>query len=463
MESLDYFVNCRKFARKRVTEIHNTLNAFSSYSESDRLAIKGKLNKLLDGLKEYDLKIQSMKYFSDFANPLFTQELETCDDYTNKIISCLAVLESLQSVPMSNPNPSPNPYAGNNLLKCPTAPLPKYGGSENEDITKFFFTFEEIIGKYNYGDFEKLLLLKQQTSGKALLLINTLETENLGYANAKALLLKALASSDVQVNNTIKSLSELKMTEFEEPFEYFSKFKFVLENIDKLKITVDQIVRYFIWCGMPDSFKKILTSISNKTWPTLDEIKSDYFTACERYTPKAKRISKSTDLAVNISKDNSKVTKSFPCSLCNYDNIDSDHQLIRCSKYPTVKSKIEKLQTINGCTKCAFTNHVKDKCRFKFKNSCMHCKGYHWSYLCNKNVKTNYGNDSKPVKTEFKSVKNPKKIDVKNEKSPKNSQISSDNIGKIETSDGITTITEVQSSLIEEGTILPTFTGECQG
>ena len=85
MESLDYFVNCRKFARKRVTEIHNTLNAFSSYSESDRLAIKGKLNKLLDGLKEYDLKIQSMKYFSDYANPLFTQELETCDDYTKKL------------------------------------------------------------------------------------------------------------------------------------------------------------------------------------------------------------------------------------------------------------------------------------------------------------------------------------------------------------------------------------------
>ena len=253
------------------------------------------------------------------------------------------------------------------------------------------------------------------------------------------------------------------MTEFEEPFEYFSKFKFVLENIDKLKITVDQIVRYFIWCGMPDSFKKILTSISNKTWPTLDEIKSDYFTACERYTPKAKRISKSTDLAVNISKDNSKVTKSFPCSLCNYDNIDSDHQLIRCSKYPTVKSKIEKLQTINGCTKCAFTNHVKDKCRFKFKNSCMHCKGYHWSYLCNKDAKPNYGKDSKPVKTEFKSVKNPKMIDVNNEKPPKTSQTNSDNVGKIETSNGITTITEVQSSSVEEGTILPTFTGECQG
>ena len=462
--NLEYLVNCRKFARKRVTEIHTSSATFDRCSESERLAIKGKLNELLSNLKEYDYGIQLMKFNNDYDNPLFVQELEKCDDYKSKVIGCLAVLESMQSG--SNFSSNHNPYSSSNLLKCPTAPLPKYGGSENEDITKFFFTFEEILNKYNYGDFEKLLLLKQQTSGKALLLINTLETENLGYSNAKDLLLKALASNDIQINNTIRSLSDLNMTEYEEPFEYFSKFKFVLENIDKLNITVDQIVRYFIWYGMPDSFKKILTSITNKTWPTLEDIKSNYFTACERYSPKQKRVAKSTDMAVNVSTEKSKVTKSFPCSLCAYDKIDSDHPLMRCSKYSTVSSKIEKLLSVNGCTKCAFTNHVKDNCRFKFKNKCMHCQGYHWSYLCEKETKSSKSPDSKPPKTDSKPVKNPKKPDLKTEKTKNqtnsNSVNSDSNSAKIETSNGITTITEVQSSLIEEGTILPTFTGECQ-
>ena len=55
---LNYLINCRKFTRRRVTEIHNSSTSFASYTDSEILAVKGKLNDLINNLKEYDSTIQ---------------------------------------------------------------------------------------------------------------------------------------------------------------------------------------------------------------------------------------------------------------------------------------------------------------------------------------------------------------------------------------------------------------------
>ena len=246
MAEINILINSRKFMRKKVTESYNDTDNFITLTVSERLVLKNKLSEYSKKLEDFDYKIQCQKFVSETDDTLIQDDLEKCDEYQGKIISCLAVLESLQTNSNNVSNVS-NPYSNPTLLKCPTAPLPKYSGHESEDISKFFFQFEKIINKYNFGEFEKLLLLKQQVSDRPLLLINTLETEKQGYKHAKELLMKALASSEVQKNKTIKLLSELKMENHEDPLEFFSRMKFNLENIDKLKITTSCIVKYFVW------------------------------------------------------------------------------------------------------------------------------------------------------------------------------------------------------------------------
>ena len=135
-----------------------------------------------------------------------------------------------------------------NKLKPPTAPLPFFTSKDKEDFTKFILQFEAVTNKYNYSEYEKLLLLKQQISGRAKYLIESLESDNQGYSQAKALLEKGFASTDIQKFNTIKLLSEISLENCDDPFEYLSKMKNIQENV-KLKISVDTTVFYSISFG----------------------------------------------------------------------------------------------------------------------------------------------------------------------------------------------------------------------
>ena len=262
-------------------------------------------------------------------------------------------------------------------------------------------------------------------------------------------------------------MSELKMESHEDPLEYFSKMKFVLENVDKLKINANCILQYFVWLGLNENFRNILVSITNHTWPTLTEIKTHFFTACERYTPKTKKKEvKSTDMAVKVTmKNDNPKSKFFPCSLCSFDELDSGHPLSKCVKYFTTQSKMEKLKNINGCTKCAFTNHNSANCRFKFKNRCSTCQGYHWSFLCvqqcgnlnSKSDKTQIKNEKEAkVQPSFEKGKNSKE-GSKDQKSQK----SQDTKTKIQS--GVTTVVEAHKINNDGETILPTFTCEVKG
>ena len=86
-----------------------------------------------------------------------------------------------------------------------------------------------------------------------------------------------------------------------------------------------------------------------------------------------------------------------------------DHVIYKFSKFPIPQAKVEKLKSLNGCTRCASLSHLTNKCAFRFKRKCVKCSGWHFSYLCSKSttqkstdsqennssiVLSNFGNDT---------------------------------------------------------------------
>ena len=71
------------------------------------------------------------------------------------------------------------------------------------------------------------------------------------------------------------------------------------------------------------------------------------------------------------------------CSICTkLEGGDINHAIYKCSKFSTPHQKLDKLKSLNGCTKCGSLNHCTEKCTFRFRRKCYHCSGWHFSFLC---------------------------------------------------------------------------------
>ena len=378
MASLDLLVSSRKYKRKLVTILHNKRETFYSLSQSEIHATKSVLKDHFEQLQDINNKIQSLKFSTSFEESDLEQELEACENYFTKIRECTAILELPQ-----RPNP-PEPNI-QSLLKSPTAPLPKFESKDGEDLTKFFVQFEETISRYSYPEYDKLLLLKQQISGRALTLVNSLEADQQGYIQAKELLLKALASPETQKRNVLKQLTKLTLRESDDPFEYISKMRNIMEGIKRLNIDIESVMQYFFWEGLNESFRNHLTQITNKSRPSLDEINEHFFEACERYLhkeePHKRKEMGATALAANVNFP-SKSIKPGSCVLCHKSNKESSHYITRCPNFDTPSLKVEHLKKLGGCVRCAQLNHSTNKCKFRFKMRCFKCNAWHMTYLC---------------------------------------------------------------------------------
>ena len=69
------------------------------------------------------------------------------------------------------------------------------------------------------------MLLKQQTSGKALALTDSLEADKQSYAHAKSLLQSVYASILTQKFNVLSKLSTMTLGYDSEPFEYIGDMR----------------------------------------------------------------------------------------------------------------------------------------------------------------------------------------------------------------------------------------------
>ena len=325
-----------------------------------------------------------------------------CQEYQDKIESCLALLEDRGVTASGNGNIRD---AARSLLKQPTAPLPKFGSAKNEDLLRFFIEFESTTGAYNYPDRDLLLLLKQQVEGRAKILLNSLEAHKQSFKDAKNLLISAFASVETRKFCAIRQLTEIKLNKGDDPFVFISQLRNICESAKVLKLASDDFLQYSAWSGLEGNFKKELVQITGKTHPSIQDILDKYFIACERYDNSRKVKScpsndpksssdKTTSLAIKVKPDQKGF---YSCPLCSEDcGKDADHVLHKCKKFATKKSELDKLKALNGCQKCGSIKHPTAKCRFKFRRRCVHCSQWHFDFLCGKNSPSE-GNSSNEV------------------------------------------------------------------
>ncbi|XP_068245414.1 uncharacterized protein [Palaemon carinicauda] len=432
---LKYHISSRGNFRGQVNIIFNDISSLSGKSEDERKILEIKLNRVKDELSRLDVIIRDLKWednASDEAKAVAENEREITESssYDDKINRCLYNLTKVSV--------SQSPCCNSGRLKSPEAPLPTFCSQDGEDLTKFLSQFEDVVQRYNYSDFDKFLLLKQQISGRASHLINSLDSVQQSYTIAKDLLLQALASPSVRKFNVLQRLTELKLDFSSDPFEYIGNINSIQDSIKSLSISVDDVVQYFSWKGLNKKFQDQLVQITNETNPSLDQIKIKFFEASERYMEVQKRVdyrskhrpcpsnsavglaakvdcqsTPTTSLASNVKlrKDNANVFKH--CSLCD----NGDHPVHKCSKYPDPKSKLDRLKKLKACIKCARLDHSSDKCNFYFARRCF-CGSFHFTFLCLSNIRKEHTNDSNGLAKKGKD-KPPKsdKVEVKDKSS----------------------------------------------
>ena len=169
MDELKILIQSRKFKRKLITENFNKKDTFVTLSDVDKFKIKSSLLDYQAELRVLNSKIQALKWSEECTDSL-DKEFDMCEEYNEKILECVSLL------PVT-PNPSSvqaQALSPHTPLKSPVAPLPSYSGREEEDVNKFFIQFEQTIARFNYSDYDKFLILKQQLSGRAKILAESL-------------------------------------------------------------------------------------------------------------------------------------------------------------------------------------------------------------------------------------------------------------------------------------------------
>ena len=397
-------VEARKHVRTAVTRIHSDVDAFGTYETVDLNKINAKLHKLELQLDQMNEKVQNLKFPPDKEPDATTleAELNSCDLYFERICDAQSAISNLLAARTSataSAAPGANTtgigsaqqlHAPSSLLKSPVAPLPKFESKEGENLELFIGMFDDAVSKFHFTEYDKIVLLKQQVSGRAALLIKDLPPEKHKYGDIIEILKRALASVDVQKFNTIKQLSDLKLPFNGEPFQYYCDVQKLLQSFKALKISIDDILTYFIYCGLNDSFRNQLTLVTNSTHPTLEDITANFFKANERYELAKKVRSRGyrpeTDvnmetntyaLVPHASRIENPLTK---CTLCVEPN--NNHGLHRCNSYPLPSDKLKRLKDLKACTMCGKTSHLFDKCDFIFRSDCDYCHKKHFRFLC---------------------------------------------------------------------------------
>ena len=197
---LDRLVSLRGGRRGVATKIHLEKDDLVNLSPVQKKVKEAKLNSLLQELSNLDNCIQKSRFDRNRNEQELLSDVERCDYYADLIHECLTVLKA--------PSDLPSIDTARSLLKSPVAPLPKFCSKEGEDLSNFFLHFEDTLARFNYPDYDRFLLLKQQISGRALKLIESLEVEKQSYVHAKELLVQAFASPSTLKFNTTKQFRE---------------------------------------------------------------------------------------------------------------------------------------------------------------------------------------------------------------------------------------------------------------
>lgn len=446
---LKLLYSLRGRARAQVTKTINKSKRLDLISKVEKLQLITKLENLDSDLKKFNKDILTKIWDLSEDEDKIQKEYDECTNYEDKIIEALALIKENVDQCTVSTNPVNNQNLPNHL-KPPIVPLPKYSGLEGESLERFLTSFETIINKYNLPSYEKFILLKQQISGRALTLIDSLESSKQSFEDAKNLLVEALASPISQKYEILARLSTLKLTYDMDPYKYISEMRIIKETFNSLKINVNEVLQYFFWDGLNDTFKNQLINITNNNKPCLDEITENMFAATERYNIVTKKFKERktknetskpekrvTSMATNVNYTKDAKLDFKPCSICSKESGErSDHPIYKCTTYPTSALKLNKIKRNNGCEKCANFNHQAKDCFYKFNSKCRHCQKWHFSFLCDIDSQTK-------IHTE-----------------PNNKQTKSDSkkVSKSGVNNSLVWFTEALPSSSNSDSLLPTFT-----
>ena len=389
----------RKYLRQRVTRISNIVEGGNvNLTPSKRQSYTEILNSIRHELPLVNREIYSITKEEDDDTD-DDQAFDAEEAYEERIIYTLQCLREIENdhLPLQG-NGDPHRF---NKLKLPEVNLPEFSNDKNDNLERFFYSFESIIGKHSLSSYEKFVYLKGQLKKAPLTLIESLDIDDQNYPKAKELLTQAFASPLTQKFDLIKRLTELRLSNQGDPYLYIGELRNIQSAIGKLNIDIDTIVQYFAWTGLNSRFQDQLVQITNSSKPSLSQITDRFFDATERYAKinnsnkrtennhysfsERKSDVKTISNAINV-KEKPKIT----CNLCLGDGKDNiDHIMKNCPIYVTPHDKYRKLKDLNFCTKCSFKNHQTKDCKFKFTSPCRMCKGNHMSFLCLKNSNRN--------------------------------------------------------------------------
>ena len=452
---LAHLINTRKYVRQRITKNYNKVCAeLATLSEEDKLLCIDRLESLKKEVNRLDKKIFSLHLKSGMKDEDIEARIDENEKYEEKIVSSLSRLRSITNVV------PPASYASasvtHNKLKLPQMPLPEFSADKDQSLDKFFHNLESIINKHALSSYEKFVYLRNQLSNSPRVLIDSLDIQEQSYEKAKELLTKAFASPLTKKYEAIQRLSEIKLGYNDDPYTFIGDMRSITNAFNSLDIDVDTILQYFFWKGLNDRFQTHFIQITNKSKPSLSEINDNIFEATERYTRHNEKIKEikskgakcntadqskgktTTALATNVKTGKSEFVKQ--CNLCASDGkTNIDHTIRDCSIYSTPKQKVDKLKSLNACTRCTFANHETKGCKFRFSSRCRVCNGFHFTYLCIASCK-----DIKESNTNRKTSKS----DTNNTKG--------ENDVKASTSNGVALV-EVLRNSTGDSVILPTF------
>ena len=455
MSEMKLEISQRGHLRTRVTKIYNSLSALCNKPKSELLSIKLNLEDIKSKLIELNDKIQGHYSAVDDSTSL-ESDFSSSESYDKKIFIILSEI----SVLTSRPDVSSDPKS---LLKRPTAPLPTYESKDNQCVEQFIKEFEQTIAPYNYNNRDKLLLFKQQVTGRAALLFESLDLTKRTYDDAKQLLIKALSSKLQQKFSLITRLKDIKLEVNTDPFYFISEMTNIIEGVQALNLEVNDFLQFFFWCGMNTEFKQHLIDITNNLRPSLLEIRERFFEAAERYNFDNKKLNTGASvMAVNVSHE---VKFKQSCDLCKSSKLDDNHHISRCVRFQESCAKVKKLKELNGCVRCGKVNHETVNCKFKLRRRCGNCRSWHFDYLCDSGPKISKVTDAKNnINSNVRNFKGKDgqggpgqgKSNVRGNESE--SSVKKTNSNK-ETTSGLVVVSDsFQSSITGSDNLLPTFT-----
>ena len=380
----------RAAKRSSLTKTLNKLNTSPPATAVDRNFVNNKLNSLKSELLNLDNEILEHYLFS---NKDISSEYEQCETYMDSLemgLSSLNTDTNLNFSAQQDNNHTLNNSVNNaNLprLKLPHVEFPKFD-SKPEDYQSFIQNFEDIIDKFNLSQFDKFSYLRSQVTGPAKQIVQSIPSTDDCYDKAKGLLSDAFSNKTLQQFSVIDRMVKMKLDSSKSAYKWISEARSIIHQVERLSISVQTMIQYFMWNGLSDSFKRQFVLVTNKAKPSLDEILETSFEVFERVNDDSKLETRNKNTPKRDVANVSKVQFDYKqgCCLCYSDKEENfnDHRISSCTKYKTPESKLSKIKSLDGCTRCGFLNHKVDSCKFKFAGKCRNCNSFHAYYLCKK-------------------------------------------------------------------------------